>query len=175
LAGIRVDPLSAGLLVLLVASGCNPTGVKPPLDAPVASATHRAQPSKPAPTADAGALARETVEPPPSPPRERVESLLLWIENVEGTTAATAGVMFAPAQELVERCLPAQPGVLRVRVARQAGRTDVVVEPESKVDPTNRQCVHDALAAMDLRAGSSADGGAPSDVPSLSCTVHISW
>ena len=166
---------SVGLLVVLAAGGCSPTEAGPPSVPSVASTNRPPRPSEPAPTAVAQATLPEPVEPQPSLPRAHTDSLLIWIENVEGTTAAIAGVLFAPLQDPVERCLPPQPGVLQVRVARQGGRTDVAVEPEAKVDPSCRQCVLAALKAMDLGAGLPTDGSTPPEVPSFSSTVHISW
>lgn len=170
----RVFAWSAVLAV--VSCGGNQTEPKPPgATAPVRSTTELARPSPPVPTAAVQAPPPATATPTASPPPQHAQDLLLWIENVEGTTAATAGVMFAPAEEAVSRCVPTQPGVLQLRVARHADRTDVQVEPDKQVDPTVRQCVRDAVAATDFGAALAADGGRPSKIPSFACNVHISW
>ena len=106
---------------------------------------------------------------------EIVDSLLFRIENVQGASASAAGVAFAPVQEPVERCLPPRPGVLRVRVASEAGRTAVQVAPGSTVDPTTRQCMLDALAFIDVAAVLPAGGTPSADARDFASTVNISW
>lgn len=145
-------------------------GAPPPsTGAPTAAATPPA-PVAPAARAEGAGLGNE-----PPTPVEIVDSLLFRIENVQGASAAAAGVAFAPVQEPVERCLPPRPGVLRVLVASESGRASVQVAPGSDVDPTTRQCMIDALASIDVAAVLAGTGTPSADARRFASTVNISW
>jgi hypothetical protein len=123
----------------------------------------------------AAEVTRRADDPGAPTPVEIADSLLIRIENVQGASAAVAGVIFAPVQEPVEKCTPPRPGVLQVRVASHGGRAAVHLVPGSTVDPTTRQCVMDALAAIDIGSALPPSGQPSADARDFASTVDISW
>jgi len=131
-------------------------------------------------SADAGIAPAADLEPRDAgTPVEVSDSLLIRIQDVEGTSAGRAGAIFADLAEPVQRCRRTEPGLLRVRVQREGDHTTLDVAPGSNVDPATRHCVLEAISSLQVGAQLDEqlrDQSTPSTSPHpFASTVSISW
>jgi hypothetical protein len=150
----------------LAALGLFACGTPPP----AATTTGAAEPF--VATGSPGSASRApVVEGPPRPaPRCR-----LTATDTEGCGPRDVEELVAPVRPRLERCRSTSGGKLTVRVRRSAGKLAFDVEPGSSLDPTERQCVLDALASLDADESSTAWAGLNVKPTGFTSLLTIEW
>ena len=114
--------------------------------------------------------AATTEGPPPPAPRCR-----LTVTNTEGCEPRDVEVLIAPVRTRIENCRGTSGGKLRIRVRRQAGRLAFDVEPGSSLDPTERQCVLDALSTVRDGESSTEWSGGNARPTGFTSLLTLEW
>jgi hypothetical protein len=140
----------------------------PPLSAPTttAAAEHEG-----APRAPAGAASAPTAEGPPTAPSR----CRLTVTNTEGCGPHDVEELLAPARTRLENCRRASGGKLLVRVRKAAGRLAFDLEPGSSLDPTEKQCVLEALSTIHDDESSTAWTGLNIRPTGFTSLITIEW
>jgi len=108
-------------------------------------------------------------------PVEVSDTVLMQIQDVEGTSASRAGAILGSMTEPVGRCTPPEPGVLNVRLRSEGRHTAVEIAPGSTVSSETRRCVVDALGSLDLTEAMPEDSTPSVALHRFASTVSISW
>lgn len=123
-----------------------------------------------APRPPAGAAPAPTAEGPPAP-RCRVT-----VTDTEGCGPRDVEELIAPVRTRIEKCRGATGGKLAIRVRKApAGKLKLDVEPGSSLDPTERQCVLEALSSLQADESSTAWAGLNVRPTGFTSLITIEW
>ena len=146
-----------------------------PAEEPGLAGAEAARASSAARASPPGPVASGEAEIDAGAPIEVSDTVLMQIQDVEGTTASRAGALLGSMTEPVGRCSPPEPGVLNVRLRSEAGHTAVEIAPGSTVNSDTRRCVLDALSTLDLSQALPEESTPSVALRRFASTVSISW
>ncbi|HSO35779.1 MAG TPA: hypothetical protein VLT33_24790 [Labilithrix sp.] len=143
---------------------CTILGCAAPAPAPVRSTTTAASTPPGVPLA--------APEGPPAP----ASRCRLTVTDTEGCGPADVEKIIEPVRPRLERCRTTTGGKLLVRV-RKAGRGRLAfdLEPGSSLDPTEKRCVLDALASLEVDESSTAWTGLNVRPTGFTSLITIEW
>lgn len=151
-------PAIAFILAAIGAIGCTPATPAPSRPTTMAS-----------PAASSAPLAVQ--EGPPRASRCR-----LTVTDSEGCGPADVEKLIEPVRPRIERCRTTTGGRLIVRVRKAAkGRVAFDLEPGSSLDPTEKRCVLDALASLNIDESSTAWTGLNIRPTGFTSLITIEW
>ncbi|MDB4939338.1 MAG: hypothetical protein JWP87_6310 [Labilithrix sp.] len=153
-------------LALCTILGCGTPAV--PHSAPTTSAAAGPEGAPRAPTGARNAPAGEG----PSAPASRCR---LTVTDTEGCGPRDVEALLAPVRTRLESCRGASGGKLRVRVRKVAGKLAFDVEPGSSLDPTEKQCVLDALSTIHDDESATAWTGLNVRPTGFTSLITIEW
>lgn len=147
--------------------GAEPTAIGTTTSAPLASSAE----SSAASSAEAGAATGE-ISGPPTAPACRVTAT-----ETLGCSASEAEALVAPARPRLESCHQGQgtDGKLRIRVHESDGKLAFEVQPDSSLDPTEKQCVLDALSKLNDPTLTNLSYGPSVPPTGFTSLITIEW
>lgn len=123
----------------------------------------RAAPEFSAPLADSGRA------------RAVVSACRLSVTESVGCRTSDIEAVIAPVRSRIESCRGTTGGKLRIRVHEAAGKLAFDVEPGMSLDPTEKQCVLDALATIHEGVSSTVWTGASVPPTGFTSLITIEW
>ena len=112
-------------------------------------------------------------EGPPEPPAPRCR---VSVTDTEGSKAEEVEALLAPVRSSMEHCRGPQGGKLDIRVRQTpTGKLAFDVEPGSSLDPTEKECVLDALNTIQIDPGSLAWMGPSVPPTGFTSLLTIEW
>lgn len=108
----------------------------------------------------------------PSAPASRCR---LTVTDTEGCGARDVEALLTPVRTRLENCRGTTGGKLRVRARGVAGKLAFDVEPGSSVDPTDKQCVLEALSTIHDDESATAWTGLNVRTTGFTSLITIEW
>lgn len=99
----------------------------------------------------------------------------LTLTETVGCQSHEVEALFAPVRGRIEECRKASGGKLQLRVRNSGGKLAYEILPGSSLDPTQRQCVLDALAEVHPDANSTVWSGASVPPTGFTSLMTIEW
>lgn len=99
----------------------------------------------------------------------------LTVTESVGCRSSQIEALIAPARSRIEACRGTTGGKLRIRVRHDGGKVAFDVEPGSSLDPTEKQCVLDALATIHEGVASTVWSGASVPPTGFTSLITIEW
>jgi hypothetical protein len=100
----------------------------------------------------------------------------LTVTDTEGCASVDVETLLEPVRPRLERCHGPVGGKLRVRVRRGAmGKLSFDLQPGSSLDPTERRCLLDALATLDVDESAPAWTGLNVRPTGFTSLITIEW
>lgn len=158
--------LTLAACTILASLAC---GVTAPSRSP-ATTTAAAEPIS-APRAPDRATDASTLVGPPAPPQR----CRLTVTDTKGCGPRDVEALVAPVRTRIENCHGSSGGKLRIRVSKAAGKLAFDIEPGSSLDPTERQCVLDALSTIHEDESSTAWSGVGLRPTGFTSLITIEW
>ena len=112
---------------------------------------------------------RPTAEGTPAP------RCRLTVTKTEGCEPRDVEVLIAPVRTRVENCRRTSGGKLSIRIRRDAGRLTFEVAPGSSLDPTERQCILDALSTIRDGESSTDWSGGNARPTGFTSLITLEW
>lgn len=98
------------------------------------------------------------------------------VTKTEGCDAAQVEALIAPVRSRLEHCRGTSGGKVAIRIRDAAGRLSFDVEDVTSLDPTERQCVLDALATINAdESGTAWAGGAGVPPSGFTSLITVEW
>lgn len=162
--------MRTSLAVAAVVASVVGCAVMTPTQAPPTTTTSAGDDARATAAPPTGAL---VAEGPPAPPAPRCR---VSVTETEGCKADQVEALVEPVRARMEKCSGPKGGKLSIRVRQTpTGKLAFDAEPDSSLDPRERQCVLDALNTIQIDPSSMAWMG-PSVPPSgFTSLLTIEW